>query len=386
MSFTAERDITYIFSPLSTSQGIDVVGNVPSVQEYDPASGTFTPDYTLTNLVLRPWLCIIDPDGVLQSGRVEIANPVWHVVANGSKTAITSSSADFSMVASGEEAGTLTIKRNAATDAPIALLFTGEYTDTRTGRVHKVEMAYSVLCMSSEIDLKFGLDLPRMIRYDPIRDTSNTRIVTPWMTAGGEEVPAANRKFVWHKKDRDDASFAEVGSDIMDYDVQVAQDGGSATVDLDLIGHRVDLRVYFFYNPYGPVTDTSITADTRYADITFLRVRKALKAYIKTFTKVSRSQTELIAEVDVLDSKGIIPDPDSYVDVWWKLSKGAASGAVSYGSTLARGSKATLPLSGTSLQYGGTLGADVRHKEPLMALTDSSGAVLTDGDGNVLIG
>lgn len=387
MAFISERDISYIYSPLSTSQGVDVKGNVTSSQVYDPASGTFSPDYTLTFLVLQPWFAIVDPDGVLQSGRVEIANPVWYEISNGVKTAITSSSTQYAVVPSGANAGQLTVKRNCAPDTPLALLFTGEYVDTRTGGVYQIVIPYIVVCESSDYKLETGVNLPRMIRYDPIRDTSHTRTVTPWMKAEGKDVPAANRKFVWMKKDKGDTAFATVGSSILDYDVDVAADGSSATVDLDLIGHRIDLRVYFFYNPYGAVTDTTITPETRYADVTFLRTRTKLTPVPKSYRRVAKGQTTLFAEVDVQDAKGIIPDPDKYLDIEWKMSQGKADGAVSYGQTLAKGSSVELPLSGTSAQYGGTTGVFVNLRKPLSAFRDpADDAIIVDDDGKVIIG
>lgn len=386
MAFTSERDLSFIFSPLSTTQGIEVVGNVAATQVYDPASQTFTPDYSLTYLVLRPWFAIVDPDGVLTSGRVEIANPVWYEIINGTRTAITSSSTQYAVTPSGANAGQLTVKRNAAPDTPLSLVFTGKYVDTRTGGVHQIEMPYSIMCESSSIRLETGVDLPRVIRYDPIRDTAHIRTVHPWMKVGGADVPAANRVFLWCKKDQGDTAFAPVGSSILDYDVEVAADGNSATVDLDLIGHRIDLRVYFFYNPYGPVTDTSVTPETRYADVTFRRIRTKLKPKPKAFRRVAQGQQTLIAEADIQDAKGIIPNPDQYIDIAWKLSQGKANGSVSYGDVLAKGSSVSIPLASASSQFGGTVGVFAEHKQPLSAIRDASdGAIIVDDTGKVIV-
>lgn len=386
MAYTSERDLSYIFSPLSTSKGIDVVGNVSSAQIYDPASQTFSPDYTLTFLVLRPWFAIVDPDGILASGRVEIANPVWYELSGGTKTPITSSSTQYAVVPSGANAGQLTVKRNATPDTPLSLLFTGKYVDTRTGSVFQIEMPYTVMCESSDYRLEYGVDLPRVIRYDPIRDTSHTRTVNPWIKAGGVDAPAANRAFLWTKKDQGDTAFTPVGSSILDYDVQVAADASSAVVDLDLIGHRIDLRIYFFYNPYGPVTDTTVNPDTPYAEITFLRTRTKLNPMPKSFRRVANGQQTLFAEVDVQDAKGIIPNPDKYLDIEWKQSQGKADGSVSYGNVIARGSSVSLPLAQITSKYGGTTGVFVDHKPPLSAIKDpSDGAIIVDADGKVIV-
>lgn len=386
MAFSDERDLSFIFSPLIVAKGIDVVGNVPATQEYDPATGNYTPDYTMTNLVLQPWFRVTDPDGVLASGRVEIANPAWSVVENGTKTAITSSNTSYAVTASGADAGKLIIKRNATTAAPLTFIFTGEYADPRTGKLYRMEMSQAVDATSTGADVRFALDLPKMVRYDPVRDTTTKRTVHTSFTAGGAAIPAANRKFVWHKKDAGDTTYHVAGSTILDYDVEVAADGSSIDVDLTLIGQRIDLRCYAFYNPYGAVTDTTIKPDTRYAEITFLRHKGAYKVKCKAFRLFGQDVKQLDVECDISDAKGIIPNPDAHFRTVWKTSQGKADGSVSYGSVLGRGASTRIPVTAMSAKYGGTLRAEATPKPPLSAIRQTAGGnILVDNSGKIIV-
>ena len=48
------RRFDFNFKPLQISRTIAVDGSVPGRQTYDAESGTFTPDYTLTPLIIQP--------------------------------------------------------------------------------------------------------------------------------------------------------------------------------------------------------------------------------------------------------------------------------------------------------------------------------------------
>ena len=386
MAFSGENDLSLIYSPLVISKGIDVEGNVPASQEFDAALESFTPDYTLTHLTLQPWFAIVDPDGVLPAGRVEIANPAWSVIEGGVKTAITSSSTQYAVTPSGATAGRILVKRNGTPDAPLSLLFSGEYVDPRTGRLYRIELSHTVQCHSTGIAVTYGVDQPKMTRYDPVRETTPDRVIHPWIKAGGADVPAANRRFIWHKRDTSagDTTYHTVGTSVMDYDVEAAADG-SLTVHLPWIGRRIDLRCYCFYNPHGPVTDTAIKSGTRYLELTFLRHKEGYRVNVKASRLFSRSLKAIVAECDIADSKGIVPNPDTWFDIIWKTSTGKADGSTNFGSTVARGAKATIPVTSLSATYGGTLRAEATPKRPLAALHDASGAIITDASGHILL-
>ena len=62
------RRFDFNYRPLQLTYGISVFGSVPGKQDYNADEDTYTPDYTITPLVLQPSVSIRDKDEVLESG------------------------------------------------------------------------------------------------------------------------------------------------------------------------------------------------------------------------------------------------------------------------------------------------------------------------------
>ena len=242
----SEIQIGRIYSPLTLSPGITVEGNVPDVQQYDMAANTYEPDYTLTNLVLVPAMDVSDPDGIIPAGNATLANMQWTLVEDGAETAITAASPDFAVGTDGR----LTIKRNCQPQNPMTFRFEAEFLDQRTGEVHRMVETHQVDCEGVSQRPVLTLDTSGLIAYDPVRDGEAVRKVKASLAIWGEEVPAANRTFVWQKRDMYDNVWADIdGSDVMDYDVSLSADKTELSVKLWLIGKRIDIRCYAKYSP-----------------------------------------------------------------------------------------------------------------------------------------
>ncbi|MDE6009836.1 MAG: hypothetical protein K2F87_00120 [Muribaculaceae bacterium] len=377
---TAEVQLGFVYSPLTISGGIEVVGNVPPEQQFDVATGLYTPDYTGTYLVLRPWIDVADPDGVLTEAEKVLTNITWYVIENGAESLVTGGT-NYGIATD----GTLTVKRNINPDYPATFRFEADFLDTRTGEVYPMVKTRQVMAESVSVPPQLVLDAPACISYDPLRDTVSTRKIKARLLIGAADVAVANREFVWQKRDKADSSFAAVdGSDPMDYDVSVSADGSELTVDCSLIGTRIDLRVYAKYNPFGSPSGMGIDSTTPVAEVSVVRREGKLWATILSPRNFDPTLKNLKPECVVYDSKGEVPSPDTKCDIEWRTSKGVAAGTVSKSAVIATGSKPVIPTSNVVRRYGGKLIAEVGVKEPLRAATTADGKILTY-NGKILL-
>lgn len=379
---TVDKQLGFVFSPLTLSPGIAVEGNVPDTQQYDIAANTYDPDYTSTYLVLVPSMLVSDPDGVLPEGNGTLTNMAWTLIEKGTETAVTASTPGFAVATDGK----LTVKRNCDGDNPMTLRFEADYLDTRTGAVHHMAVTRQVMCESVSQRPVLSLDTSGILAYDPVRDGEKVRKVKARLTIGGRDVPAANRQFVWQKRDSDGVWADISATDPMDYDVAVSADGTELTVRLWLIGERIDIRCYAKYNPYG--SPSSVAIDTRTPVATFSAVRQLLrlKGQVADCPQRVKATTKSISPVLVVnDAKGVIPNPDAVLDVEWRTSTGVAAGTVTKSAVVARGARPTIPTSFLAKLYGGKLIPAFGVKDPYRALKTADGKILTDGQGRTLV-
>ena len=77
---TKQRKIEINYRLLQTSCNIEVVGSVPDMQVYQADKAEYTPDYTLTPLVLFPRCNATDPEAVTKIGAVNsrLTNMKWY--------------------------------------------------------------------------------------------------------------------------------------------------------------------------------------------------------------------------------------------------------------------------------------------------------------------
>lgn len=379
--FTAAQQIEFIYSPLVLSPGITVEGGVPDVQMYDIAAGTYEPDYTNTNLILKAGLEIADPDGVIPEGSAAMTNMKWTLLENNKQTLITASTAGFTVGSDGK----LTVKRNCQGQNPMTLLFEAEYLDPRNGEIHRILETHVVDCQGVSQRPVLSLDTSGMIAYDPLRDPKTIRKVKASLTIGGTEVPAANRQFIWQKRDCDiDNQWANIdGTDILDYDVEVSADGKELSIKPWLIGYRIDVRCYAKYSPYGNPSTMPIDTKTPMGQFTVKRITGRLNASVKGAKRLKPGTTSITPELVVSDSKGVIPNSSEVLDVEWRTSTCVAAGTLNPGSVVAHGVKPTIPTTFAQGKFGGKLLPYYKPKDPVGGVT--SGGFLLTFNGEILV-
>lgn len=378
-----DTHLDFVFSPLNVSYGIAVEGNVASEQSYDQSDGTYTPDYTQTYCVLKPWMRVVDPDEVIPAGAVQMTNMHWYVYNGTAETEITSGT-DYQIASDGK----LSIRVNVDPGKELLFRFTGEYLDPRTGEVWKMERNHPVKCAAESARARLTLNQPEYVEWDPTTGEPSKIVLRSDLLIGKDPVAAANRELIWEKKDANDTDYCRIyretdpDYDHADYDVELSADGKSLTLYRHLMGHRVDIRVRAKYDPYGNPSSQTLTEASPSAEAVFTRNIPKPTVNVLTPTRFWPGQKTWQPKLEVFIGERPIANPEKYWQFNWYLSKGVASGTVTK-TLVGEGMNPTLPLSYLAKNYGATLVVGVVERDPLSAITDG-GYILTD-NGEIIL-
>lgn len=248
------RRFDYNFRPLRLNISFTVDGSVPARQTYDADAGEYTPDYTLTPLIIQPNISCMDKDEFLPAGSINhsLANVKWYEIVGGVSTLIDSANTGYEITTSGANAGRIKVKKNAQPKSPVTLQFHAEYVDPRTGQIHVIQHPYTVTCSNATAHApQLVLDAADQTIYNPLADPDK-QTVHASLRLGDKECQEGNRVFAWEVFRGDTNTWAEVGMDpAIDYDVEVAQDGASCIVDRSIMGSELYLRCRAMYAPGG---------------------------------------------------------------------------------------------------------------------------------------
>ena len=375
------------FKPLQLNISLSADGSVPDRQNYDADADAYTPDYTLTPLIIQPIISRMDKDEVLQAGRVNhlLANIKWYEIVAGTRTLIESANTNYEVVRSGENAGRIKVKKNAQPQIPITLEFNADYTDTRTNQISSIKQTYLISCDNSTTFLPLlVLDASDQTIYDPLTDP-DTQTVHASLRLGENECETAKRAFVWEKF-REDDTWTEVGTDTtLDYDVTVAEDGASVTVDRSLMGGELYLRCRAKYDPNGNPEGVTLTDASPAKIISF--VRRIPKFEFDIFgvpTNIPAGLLAIAPEAAIWNSKGPLANPEKELLPLWYVAPNRANGSLYY-SQIGHGVTPTLSTEAMTDLLGGVYGLDVKDCGPTCAWEDSDGIVFEDSDGAVLL-
>ena len=167
------------FKPLQLNVCMAVEGSVPDVQTYNADDGTYTPDYSITPLIIQPAVSQLDKDEIVSAGRINqsLANVRWYEVVNGERKQISTTDENFEMVTSGGNAGRLKIKKNAQPQLPLNLVFYAEYTDTRTSQLFTIWRTVQILCRNATVYMpRLILDAADQTIFNPLGDQAKQTV------------------------------------------------------------------------------------------------------------------------------------------------------------------------------------------------------------------
>ena len=369
------------FSPLTVTTGITVDGNVADVQTYDQSAEQFAPDYTQTFLVLVPRMVVADPDGMIAAGAVQMTNMHWFVTENGTEKEV-ANGPDYQMSADGR----ISIRRNVDAGKTLLFRFTGEWLDPRTGDLYRMEKTHTVSCESESAPAKLSLNFPELTEWDPTTGENAVVKIKADLKTGSTAVAAANREFVWEKKDRNDADFCRIyretdaNYDLMDYDVALSADGTTLTLDRSLMGDGVEIRCRAKYDPYGAPGSVTLNDRSPQAKASFSRTIPVPTVVALSPQKFDPSQKTFSPEAAFFIGRRQITDPSKWWRTRWYMSKGVAAGTVSR-TLVGEGVKPSLSTSLIAQSYGATLQPGITEIGPLSALVTADGSVIVTSDG-----
>lgn len=376
------------FKPLQINVSMVVEGGVSDSQNYDADTDTYTPDYTIdaSNLIVQPNIGRLDKDEILTPGLInqDLTNIVWYEVNSGkADTVIDKSNTSYEIVASGAKAGRIKIKKNAKPQIPMNLRFEADYKDPRTNQVYHIIKPYQVQCKNAtQYTPLLVLDAAAQTIYNPLSDPDKQTVYAS-LRLGANECPAEKRLFVWEVM-REDGTFSTVGSDILDYDVEVSEDGGSCTVNRSLMGAELYLRCRAKYSAEGDPSSVQLSDNAPTKLVAFIRRIPKFEFDIGELpTNLPSGLLAIAPTAKIWNTNGTIDNPErELLPLWYVATNG--TGTLNY-SLIAHGMNPTLSTEKVSNTAGGVYGLDVKDVGPLCAWEDSDGAVFVDDEDNVIL-
>lgn len=382
------RRFDFNFRPLQINIGFAVDGSVPNKQNYDADTGAYTPDYTLTPLIIQPQVSCMDKDEFLSAGSInhQLANVKWYEIVGGVSTLIQSTNTSYEITTTGGQAGRIKVKKNAQPKIPITLEFHAEYSDPRTGQLHTIVRTFPIRCENSTAFMpQLVLDAADQTLYNPLADPDR-QTVHASLRLGVNECATANRLFVWEIYRVDTNTWTAVGTDTtLDYDVEVAADGASCTVNRALMGTELYLRCRAKYDLGGNPSGMVLTDGSPSKIISFIRrIPKFEHDITGVPVNIPAGILAIAPVASIWNATGAIQDPERELLPLWYIATNKASGTLSY-TQVAHGLTPTVPTTAMSASYGAVIGLDVKDVGPLCAFEDSDGTVFEDSDGNVIL-
>lgn len=378
------RRFDFNWKPLQLQISFAVAGSVPDKQNYSTDTQEYTPDYTLTPLIIQPVVSIIDKDEVLGAGRINhaLTNIRWYQNINGTQTLIDSNNSSYEITTSGGDAGRIKVKKNAEPKVPITLVFYAEYVDSRNGQVLVIQGSYQITCSSAADQIRVELDAADQTVFNPLSDPQ-TQIVKATVWLGDTKCDSSKYALVWEVLDGSTWRTAE-SDEVMDYDITV--NGSSVTINRWLMGTEMYLRCRVKYSADGNPGSVALTDASPQAVVSFVR---RIPKYEFDFTGVPYNVPAGILSVAptaiIRTTNGEIDNAEKELLPLWYIATNKASGSLSY-SLVAHGISPVIPTDKMDENYGGVIGLDVIDRGCAGAFVDAAdSAVICDADGSVLI-
>lgn len=378
------RRFDFNWKPLRLQLSLAVEGSVPAKQNYNADTAEYTPDYSLTPLILQPIVSILDKDEVLSAGRVNpsLTNIRWYEIINGKKTLITTDNSNYEITTAGSDAGRIKVKCNADPNVPVTLTFYAEYIDTRNSQVLVIQGSYLVSCSNAANTVRVELDAASQTVYNPLND-AQTQAVTATVWVGDHKCDASKYALVWEVLEDGVWRTAETDT-VMDYDITIS--GNTATVNRWLMGSELYLRCRVKYSAEGTPASVELTDASPKAEVAIVR---RIPQYEYDITgvpyNIPAGHLQLAPTAVIRDTNGEIANAEAELLPLWYIATNKSSGSLSY-ALVGHGLSPVISTTPMDENYGAVIGLDVVDRGYAGAFTDASdSSVFVDSDGSVLI-
>lgn len=378
------KRLDFKYTPLQVNTSKTISGSVPLEQTYDANQDEHSPDYRLTPCALQPVISIIDRDGILPSGRVnsELTDIAWYRVENGVEgNALVTTPQKHVITSSGDDAGKLLWYVNAAPQKPILLRFKAKYLDSRTNKIHRIMMDYSINCKNATL-YKPTLLLSSGDRYyNPLRDTDK-QVISASLRLELEECAKEKRLFIWEIL-RDRGQFSAITAD--DLEIKVSADGTSVTLDRSLMGKRICIRCRAKFSADGNPASVDLSDATPNRIVNIVR-RIPFYDYdiLDTVEEVLPDTKVVNPAATISDNVGEIANPTRELQVLWWM---APNNSIHFENAVlvGHGMSPRVPTDLLDPNRGAILALEVKDLDPLALAMDADGKVFVDADGNPFI-
>ena len=381
------RRFDFNFKPLQLNICISVDGSVPDKQNYNGDADEFTPDYTITPLILQPLVSRLDKDEIVSPGNINtlLSNVKWYEIINGTRTQILAANTNYEITTSGGQAGRIKVKKNAQPELPITLEFYAEYLDGRTNQVVVIHATHIVKCGNSTAYIpELVLDAADQTVFNPLIDP-DSQTVHASLRVGAAECAAANRQFVWEVL-RENNTWSTAGSDNSDYWITVANDGTYATINRKYMGNQQIIRCRAKYDPDGNPGSVSLTDAAPQAIVAFVRRLPKYEYEIAGMPEnIPPGILAVCPEVAIWDVNGPIENPQNVLLPLWYIGTNRNTGTPASYSLVAHGFAPTIPTAAMSELYGAVIGVEVKDPGALQPWADYAGGCFKDADGSIFL-
>lgn len=374
------------FKPLQLTITISVDGSVPDKQNYNADADEYTPDYTVTPLILQPQVSRLDKDEIVAPGNINtlLANVKWYEIVAGVRTLISAENTSYEVTTSGGQSGRIKVKKNAEPGNPITLEFYAEYVDSRTGQVSVIHATHIVKCGNATAYMPdLVLDAADQTIYNPLNDP-DTQAVHASLRTGAAECATANRQFVWEVL-RADGTFTTLGGDNSDYWASVSSDGATCTVNRKLMGSGQIVRCRAKYSPDGTPGSVALTDAAPQAIVAFVRRIPKFEFDYALPINIPAGLLKMYPEIYIWDVNGAIANPKAVLLPIWYIGTNQASGTPSSYVQVDHGYSPAIPTTYLNQLYGAVVGLDVKDPGPLVPWADADGKIFKDADGKIFL-
>jgi hypothetical protein len=333
-------------------------------QVLDGVSGDYSPDRSLTPLVITPKLIVKDSDGVLVSGdhTKQLTDIRWYLASDGEDETTRILSTNTKYVVGSY--GVLTVKENVVPDSPVNLFFSCAYLDSRSGNTYRA--TYQLTLSSTKaiaVNLAVSIDATSKMPISPFKSVQQ-RTITATLYNGENLVDDDNAIYNWQVQDG--SSWRDITEDDLLY---VSGQGTKAiTIDQSYIDKEV-IRVQASHVASPTKTVTAQTKLYRWYGLWDERVKIVRGKYIRPDTK--EIETKCIIDLP----KGQISNPAKYFSIAHIFTTSATNATqtmLGYGESFT----VDASIAGTDPKVIPVFGVEVKERTALRACS-VNGSVLT---------
>lgn len=325
------KRIGIIYDPLNLSTTMVVRGG-SLTQTHSAETGEYIPDRSLTPLVIRPEVYVNDPNGVIETGKIELTGILWYEIPQDmlgqikddsyitgelSRFLITGQTSGYSVA----QDGTLTVSKNIDYLEPKVLVFTASYPDTRSGKVLRIQATATLSAVSLMEAASLSLDKPASFVFNPITD-AGVRTIKATFLLGGKAPDSKRCKvaYWWYKTIDGKETIIDPEEDLF---YEKGQSTDTLTIDPRYVDGQVKISCKVEYALAGETLPTSPTNDCLKDETTVVRRYPDydFEHFVHGGVEVSPNAEAVKNECVITVWRTVIENPSRFFSIKWSIRR-----------------------------------------------------------------